>query len=95
MQRISSRALEALGLAGEAVSGELRIAAQGNRLVSLSGVRMVRRYTPDCLRLQVVGGVVRIEGFELMLRAICAGVVEVCGKIDLIGFEMDAQEEER
>ncbi len=93
MQKVKWRALEALGLSGEALAGELRVAAQGNRLASIAGVKAVRRYTPDCLRVQVIGGNVQVEGFELMLRAICTGVVEVCGRIDSITFMMDSETE--
>jgi sporulation protein YqfC len=92
MQGIKWRALEALGLSGESLSGELRVAMQGNRTLSVAGVQSVKRYTPDSLRVQVIGGMVTVEGFELMLRAIATGVVEVCGRIDAISFEMGDQE---
>lgn len=89
MQKMKWRALEALGLGDETFSGELRVAALGNRAASLAGVKAIRRYAPDCLRVQVAGGMVQIDGSALTLRTVGAGVVEVCGRIESIQFEMD------
>jgi len=92
MEKLKQRALRAIGLEDAAFSGELRIAARSNRFVSLAGVTAVRRYTPDCLRLQAADGIVQIDGFELMLRTICTGMVQVCGRIDAIRFEIPPAE---
>lgn len=85
------RALEAIGLPDDVMGNELHIAMQGNRKAQISGVRAVKRYAPDSLRLSVVGGVLQIDGFELLIGSISPGYILVRGRFDQVSFEMEEQ----
>ena len=85
-QSLRERMTELFDLPGDLVAGLFHLQMLGERQVLLEGHGGIVAYAPECIDINVRGGVLRLRGAELVLRAMTAEELRIAGRIDAVEF---------
>ena len=83
-QSLRERMAELFDLPGDLVAGLFHLQMLGERQVLLEGHGGIVAYAPECIDINVRGGVLRLRGAELTLRAMTAEELRIAGRIDAV-----------
>ena len=85
-QSLRERMAELFDLPGELVAGLFHLQMLGERQVLLEGHGGIVAYAPECIDINVKGGLLRLRGAGLTLRAMTAEELRIAGRIDAVEF---------
>lgn len=86
LSRLNERMAELFDLPAELVAGLFHLQLLGGREVLLEGHGGIVSYAEDCIDVSVRGGILRLRGKDLSLRAMTGEELRIAGRIDAVEF---------
>ena len=83
-QRLRERMAELFDLPGDLVAGLFHLEMLGNRQLLVEGHGGILAYSQECIDIHVKGGVLRVRGAKLALRAMTDDVLRIAGEIGAV-----------